>query len=46
LNDERGIGVTAFLDRYMDEKFPGLKMESPLFYNADIGIRFEIGDPI
>lgn len=33
------------LDRYLSEKFPGLELESPLFYNADIGIRFEIGDP-
>jgi hypothetical protein len=37
--------VTASLDRYLNEKFLGLKLESPLFYNADIGIRFEIGDP-
>lgn len=37
--------MTSSLDRYLNEKFPGLKLESPLFYNADIGIRFEIGDP-
>lgn len=37
--------MTASLDRYLNDKFPGLKLESPLFYNADIGIRFEIGDP-
>lgn len=33
------------LDRYLSEKFSGLELESPLFYNADVGIRFEIGDP-
>jgi hypothetical protein len=37
--------VTASLDRYLNDKFPGLKLESPLFYNADVGIRFEIGNP-
>lgn len=37
--------MTASLDRYLNDKFPGLELESPLFYNADIGIRFEIGDP-
>lgn len=37
--------MTASLDRYLNDKFPGLKLESPLFYNADVGIRFEIGDP-
>lgn len=37
--------MTASLDRYLNEKFPGLNLESPLFYNADVGIRFEIGDP-
>lgn len=37
--------MTASLDCYLNEKFPELKLESPLFYNADIGIRFEIGNP-
>lgn len=37
--------MTASLDRYLNDKFLGLKLESPLFYNADVGIRFEIGDP-
>lgn len=37
--------MVALLDRYLNDKFPGLKLESPLFYNADIGIRIEIGDP-
>lgn len=37
--------MIASLDRYLNDKFPGLKLESPLFYNADVGIRFEIGDP-
>jgi len=31
------------LDGYMKEHFPGLPLESPLFYNAPIGIRFELG---
>ncbi|WP_141502130.1 DUF3885 domain-containing protein [Paenibacillus luteus] len=37
--------MTASLDRYLNDKFRGLKLESPLFYNANVGIRFEIGDP-
>ncbi|OME77153.1 hypothetical protein BK120_26855 [Paenibacillus sp. FSL A5-0031] len=37
--------MTTSLDRYLNDKFLGLKLESPLFYNADVGIRFEIGDP-
>ncbi|MFF2091226.1 DUF3885 domain-containing protein [Paenibacillus sp. NPDC058174] len=37
--------MTAALDLYLSEKFPGLKLESPLFYNADVGIRYEIGNP-
>src|SRR5690348_14685585 len=37
--------MTATLDHYLNEKFHGLPLESPLFYNAEIGIRFEIGDP-
>ena len=31
------------LDTYMNEHFPGLPLESPLFYRAQIGIRFELG---
>lgn len=30
------------IDRYMQEKFPDLELCSPLFYNWDIGIRFEL----
>ncbi|GGG60185.1 DUF3885 domain-containing protein [Paenibacillus radicis (ex Gao et al. 2016)] len=37
--------MTAALDLYLNEKFLGLKLESPLFYNADVGIRYEIGNP-
>ncbi|WP_214626709.1 DUF3885 domain-containing protein [Paenibacillus agaridevorans] len=37
--------MSASLDRYLQEKFPGLQLEPPLFYNADVGIRSEIGDP-
>lgn len=37
--------MSASLDSYLKNKFPKLELESPLFYNADIGIRFEIGDP-
>ncbi|CAM4489579.1 hypothetical protein FHS16_005154 [Paenibacillus endophyticus] len=37
--------MSASLDSYLISKFPRLELESPLFYNADIGIRFEIGDP-
>lgn len=33
------------IDKYLNDEFPDLKIESPLFYNAAIGIRFEIGDP-
>lgn len=34
-----------YLLNYLDENFQGLKLESPLFYNARIGIRFELGVP-
>lgn len=33
------------INEYMSEKFPGLKLITPLFYNWEIGIRFELGDP-
>jgi hypothetical protein len=29
----------------MIKNFPGLSLEPPLFYNWNIGIRFELGDP-
>ncbi|WP_224723728.1 DUF3885 domain-containing protein [Paenibacillus vietnamensis] len=32
-------------ERFMNEKFPYLVLKPPLFYNWDIGIRFELGDP-
>lgn len=31
------------MNSYLDEKFPELKIEKPLFYNWPIGLRFEIG---
>jgi len=31
------------MNSYLDEKFPKLKIEKPLFYNWPIGLRFEIG---
>ncbi|MDN7240690.1 DUF3885 domain-containing protein [Planococcus sp. N028] len=31
------------LTRFMQEKFPDLELRPPLFYNWDIGIRFELG---
>ncbi|MBM7569204.1 DUF3885 domain-containing protein [Paenibacillus sacheonensis] len=37
--------MMSLLDRYLNKEFPGLKLESPLFYNANVGIRYEIGDP-
>lgn len=37
--------MSLSLDHYLNEQFPSLLIESPLFYNADIGIRFEIGNP-
>lgn len=33
------------LESYLNENFPDLLLESPLFYNAQIGIRFELGIP-
>jgi hypothetical protein len=30
---------------YLNEKFPGLELRMPLFYNWPFGIRFELGDP-
>ncbi|SFS70045.1 DUF3885 domain-containing protein [Marininema halotolerans] len=33
------------IDEYMMKHFPGLSLEPPLFYNWNIGIRFELGDP-
>jgi hypothetical protein len=33
------------IDEYMMKYFPGLSLEPPLFYNWEIGIRFELGDP-
>ncbi|OLS40114.1 DUF3885 domain-containing protein [Bacillus sp. MRMR6] len=32
-----------YLDDYMSEFFPSLVLRPPLFYNWDIGIRFELG---
>ncbi|BBH22052.1 hypothetical protein Back11_33970 [Paenibacillus baekrokdamisoli] len=37
--------MTFSIDEYLQDKFPTLKLESPLFYNAAIGLRFEIGNP-
>ncbi|KKI92911.1 hypothetical protein WQ54_06955 [Bacillus sp. SA1-12] len=31
------------LNDYLDKKFPNLKLSPPLFYNWEIGIRFELG---
>ncbi|QSX34831.1 DUF3885 domain-containing protein [Shewanella avicenniae] len=31
------------MNSYLDEHFPNLKIEKPLFYNWPIGLRFEIG---
>lgn len=31
------------LDEYLTEKFPLLKLKQPLFYNFQVGIRFELG---
>lgn len=33
------------LQHYLDTYFPNLELCKPLFYNAPIGIRFEIGNP-
>lgn len=33
------------IDEYMIKHFPGLFLEPPLFYNWNIGIRFELGNP-
>ncbi|PGY13199.1 DUF3885 domain-containing protein [Bacillus sp. AFS031507] len=33
------------LDEYLDRNFPNLPICPPLFYNWNIGIRFELGDP-
>lgn len=33
------------IDEYMLKHFPGLSLEPPLFYNWNIGIRFELGNP-
>jgi hypothetical protein len=33
------------LKRYIQQHFPGIYLQPPLFYNADIGIRFELGNP-
>lgn len=33
------------LNGYMSEKYPNLKLRPPLFYNWNIGIRFELGNP-
>ncbi|UOE93727.1 DUF3885 domain-containing protein [Alkalihalobacillus sp. LMS39] len=33
------------LDEYMEKNFPNLLLTPPLFYNCEIGIRFELGDP-
>lgn len=33
------------LNQYLQNYFPSLKLCMPLFYNAEIGIRFEIGEP-
>jgi hypothetical protein len=33
------------IKKYLNENFPELKLEPPLFYNWETGIRFELGDP-
>ncbi|NYF26122.1 DUF3885 domain-containing protein [Sporosarcina sp. JAI121] len=43
MKEKRGINM--FLNDYMSEKFPNLKLKPPLFYNWDTGIRFELGNP-
>ncbi|MFD2334547.1 DUF3885 domain-containing protein [Cohnella sp. GCM10020058] len=40
------INTLSILNSFLEEKFSSeLKLESPLFYNAEFGIRFEIGNP-
>ena len=33
-------------EQFMNDKFPNLVLKPPLFYNWDIGISFELGDPL
>ncbi|MFM1654604.1 DUF3885 domain-containing protein [Brevibacillus sp. B_LB10_24] len=33
------------LEHYLNSSFPNLKLRPPLFYNWELGIRFELGDP-
>ena len=33
------------INYFLKENFPNLKLRPPLFYNWDIGIRFELGNP-
>lgn len=39
------MNTNYLLDKYLEEYFPNLELASPLFYNTDIGIRFEVGNP-
>jgi hypothetical protein len=34
------------IDDYLAQTFPNLPLQPPLFYNWNIGIRFELGDPV
>lgn len=36
---------TLKLSGYLKKHFPGVPLEAPLFYNAAVGIRFELGVP-
>jgi hypothetical protein len=33
------------IDEYLERNFLNMPLEPPLFYNWEIGIRFELGDP-
>lgn len=39
------MNANLLLDKYLEQHFPNLEVDKPLFYNADIGLRFEIGNP-
>jgi hypothetical protein len=39
------VGMLLDINKYMMKNFPGLSLEPPLFYNWNVGIRFELGDP-
>jgi hypothetical protein len=37
------MGAVPLLDTYLAEHFPGLRLAPPLFYQAAVGLRFELG---